>query len=35
MKRLCPASWDNELTMLRRLANPLVRACGKYLSHED
>ncbi len=35
MKRLCPASWDSELKMLRRLANALIRACGKYLSHED
>jgi hypothetical protein len=35
MKRLCPASWDNELTMARRLASALVRARGKYLSHED
>jgi hypothetical protein len=35
MKRLCPASWDKELTLLRRLANALVQAHGKYLSHED
>jgi hypothetical protein len=35
MKRLCPASWDKEILMLRRLANLLVQACGKYLSHED
>jgi hypothetical protein len=35
MKRLSPASWDEELRMLRRLANALVRARGKYLSHED
>ena len=35
MKRLCPASWDSELKMLRRLANALVRARGKYLAQED
>jgi hypothetical protein len=35
MKRLCPASWDAELKMLRRLSNALVEARGKYLSHED
>jgi hypothetical protein len=35
MKRLCPGSWDKELTMLRRLANMLARASGKYLLHED
>lgn len=35
MKRLCPASWDKEILMLRRLANALVQACGKYLAHED
>jgi hypothetical protein len=35
MKRLCPSSWDAELTMLRRLSDTLVEACGKYLSHED
>jgi hypothetical protein len=34
MKRLCPASWDKELTMLRRLANALVHARGKYLAPE-
>ena len=35
MKRLCPAAWDKEILMLRRLANALVQACGKYLAHED
>lgn len=35
MKRLCPQSWDSELTMLRRLAAALVRARGKHLSQED
>ena len=35
VKRLCPASWDKEVLMLRRLANALVQACGKYLAHED
>ena len=35
VKRLCPASWDKEILMLRRLANALVQACGKYLAHED
>jgi len=35
MKRLCPSSLDEELKMLRRLANLLVRGQGKYLSHED
>jgi len=35
MKRLCPASLDEELKMLRKLANQLVRGQGKYLSHED
>lgn len=35
MKRLCPASWDKEIPMLRRLANALTRASGKYLAHED
>jgi hypothetical protein len=35
MKRLSHASWDEELSMLRRLANALVRARGKYLSYED
>jgi hypothetical protein len=35
MKRLCPSSWVAELTMLRRLSDTLVEACGKYLSHED
>jgi hypothetical protein len=35
MKRLCPSSWDMELKILRRLANALVPAGGKYLSHED
>jgi hypothetical protein len=35
MKRLCPASWDKEILMLRRLANALVQACGKYLLHDD
>ena len=35
MKRLCPDSLDDELKMLRRLANHLVRGQGKYLSHED
>ncbi len=35
MKRLCPASWDKEILMLRNLANALVQVCGKYLAHED
>jgi hypothetical protein len=35
MKRLCPASWDKEILMLRQFANALVQACGKYLSHDD
>jgi hypothetical protein len=35
VKRLCPSSWDKEVLMLRRLANALVQACGKYLAHED
>lgn len=35
LKRLCPSSLDEELKMLRRLANQLVRGQGKYLSHED
>ncbi len=34
-KRLCPASWEKELSMLRRLAGALVGAPSKYLSHED
>ena len=34
-KRLCPASWDKELAMLRRLAGTLIGAPSKYLSHED
>jgi hypothetical protein len=35
MKRLCPSSLEEELKMLRKLANLLVRGQGKYLSHED
>ena len=35
MKRLCPASLDDELKMLRKLANHLVRGQGKYLSNEE
>jgi hypothetical protein len=35
MKRLCPSSLEDELKMLRKLANLLVRGQGKYLSHED
>lgn len=35
MKRLCPDSLEDELKMLRKLANHLVRGQGKYLSHED
>lgn len=35
MKRLSPSSLEDELKMLRRLANRLVRGQGKYLSHED
>jgi hypothetical protein len=35
MKRLCPDSLDDELKMMRRLANHLVRGQGKYLSHEN
>src|SRR6185295_11435684 len=32
MKRLCPCPLDEELKMLPRLANQLVRGQGKYLS---
>jgi len=35
MKRLSPASLDEELKMLRKLANNLVRGQGKYLSNEE
>jgi hypothetical protein len=35
MKRLCPASLEEEFKMLRRLGNQLVRGQGKYLSNED
>lgn len=35
MKRLCPNSFDDELKMLRKLANNLVRGQGKYLSNEN
>ncbi len=35
MKRLCPASLEDELRMLRRLANHLVLGQGKYLSNEE
>jgi hypothetical protein len=35
LKRLCPNSLDDEFKMLRRLGNSLVRAQGKYLSHQD
>ncbi|HYM18589.1 MAG TPA: hypothetical protein VEU06_08505 [Micropepsaceae bacterium] len=35
MKRLCPSCIGDELKMLRKLANLLVRGQGKYLSHED
>jgi hypothetical protein len=34
LKRLCPSSLEEELKMLRRLANQLVRGQGKYLSHD-
>ena len=34
-KRLCPASWDKELSVLRRLASTLISAPSKYLAHED
>ena len=34
-KRLCPASWEKELSLLRQLAATLVGAPSKYLSHED
>ncbi len=34
-KRLCPASLDDELKMLRTIANRVVLGIGKYLSHED
>ena len=35
MKRLCPSSLDDELKMMRKLANKLVVGQGKYLSHDD
>lgn len=34
-KRLCPSSMEDELKMLRKLANELVHGQGKYLSHEN
>ena len=34
-KRLCPASWEKELSLLRQLAATLISAPSKYLSHED
>lgn len=34
MKRLCPASLEDEFKMLRKLGNRLVRGQGKYLSNE-
>ncbi len=34
-RRLCPDSLVDELKTLRRIANKLVLAQGKYLSHED
>jgi hypothetical protein len=34
-KRLCPNSLEDELKMMRQLANKLVRGQGKYLSHDD
>ncbi len=34
-KRLCPSSLEDELKMMRRLANKLVKGQGKYLSHDD
>jgi len=35
MKRLCPASLDDEFAMMRRLNGMLIRARGRYLLHED
>ena len=35
MKRLCPASLDDEFAMMHRLNGVLVRARGRYLLHED
>lgn len=35
VKRLCPDGVVEELKMLRRIANQLVLAQGKYLAHED
>ena len=34
-RRLCPASLEDELRALRRLANRVVRGIGKYLGHDD
>ena len=35
VRRLCPSSLQDELRLLRRIANRLVVGQGKYLSHED
>jgi hypothetical protein len=35
VRRLCPLSLNDELTMLKRIANKLVLGQGKYLAHED
>jgi len=35
MKRLSPASLDDEFAMMHRLNGTLVRARGRYLQHED
>ncbi|MGD0191014.1 MAG: hypothetical protein ABSD74_09760 [Rhizomicrobium sp.] len=35
MRRLCPASLQDELRLLRQIANRLVLGQGKYLSHEE
>ena len=35
VRRLCPTSLRDELKLLRRIANRLVLAEGRYLSHDD
>jgi hypothetical protein len=35
VRRLCPASLQDELKLLRKIANKLVLGEGKYLSHEN
>ena len=35
VRRLCPSSLQDELKLLRRIANRLVLGQGKYLSHDD